>query len=230
MQQNTFEIVKGFILRTACKICQCDIKIEKAQNGFYDKYNSEYIDKELNKFKLLSSKSRYSYIRNLALDINLERIHAVLNEDDHEEYSTIYSLDYNESHFRYVSDFEIVEPDTYCITSVWSREKLSSNRMKDYVQMHGLEKSLSSGDVDGFYLVNYGILYTYNDNHRICHAQLLNDFSINVDNHYRIKKIMLTDKFLNISVDSLKDIYLTKTEKLMYKAMQVDQELNLLNI
>jgi hypothetical protein len=219
MIKKVYSYIKFFIERCVCNLCKCNQRI---QTELENNIQLE-LDKELEKFKLLKSNARYNYIRNLALVINLERMYIILNGSStaRNNYTTIISLNAECTHYTIVPDFKINEPNTYVITSVWSSEKLKSNSMSDFVKKYGLKESLCDGDVDGFYLVDYGILFTYNDNHRICHAQQLGDYSIDIDKHYRIEKIKLTDAFLDININQLNDIYLTKNEKLFYKAMQI---------
>lgn len=224
MIEKMYENFKLSAKKFVCTLCGYDKQLKKA----FKKHNQLTLKKELEKFKLLESKARYSYIRNLALNINLERIFNILRGDidPQDKYSTIYSLNPDGEHYKLVKDFIILEPFTYAITSVWSSGKLHSDSMKNYVRDCGLKDSLCDSDITGFYLIDYGILYTYDDNHRICHGQLFGDFSIDINKHYRIHKIRLTDQFLAIDIDSLKDVYLTEKEKLMYNAMQIDYILN----
>lgn len=176
----------------------------------------------ISEFKLMSSKNRYEYIRKLALEVNLNRINNVINNIKFEKES-FFKLTPDLSHYSKLKNNISQKNEIISITSVWSKKKMEDESLKNYVKEKGLKNTLYDFDISGVYLEEYGILFSVNDNHRICHGQLFGDYEIKINIHYRVEHIELNNIFYGLDIENTN---LPKNEKVLYILMQENYKLN----
>ena len=133
-------------------------------------------------------------IKKIANNINRSRINKVLkNHNNGNNYHAYFFL--NECSVEKKCNFW-VDSNSAIITQVWNSKKYNSKTTRQSILKNGFiqNDNIPNGYVNGIYLIDYDLLFTYNGNHRTCIAKELNQLKIPCCSR-NIKAIELTDDF-----------------------------------